>query len=346
MTSTLFGTPAALGEILRRLPAADAAAAQAAAERQCQLTKPPGALGRLEGLAVFLAGWQGMPRAGRVQAIVFAGNHGVTAQGVSPYPAEVTAQMVANFRRGGAAVNALAGVAGADLDVVPLDLERPTADISIASAMPGDEALAAFNAGAAAVDTGADILVLGEMGIGNTTAAAALCAACHGGAGADWAGPGTGLDRDGISRKAAVIDRALARHRHGNAFETLASLGGRELCAIAGAVVAARLARIPVVLDGYVAGASIAPLVMEAPAILDHCLAGHLSAEPGHQKLLAFFNLSPLLSLRMRLGEGTGALLAVSILKAAAAAHNEMATFAEAGVSTEADAAAEESHVG
>ena len=335
MTAPLFRTAAALGEALRRLPAAGPAARRAAAERQDRLTKPAGALGRLEELAVFLAGWHGTPRAGPVQAIVFAGNHGVTARGVSPYPADVTGQMVANFRRGGAAVNALAAVADASLHVAPLDLDRPTADISVSPAMTEDEALAALNAGAAAVDRAADILVVGEMGIGNTTAASALCAACLGGTGADWAGPGTGLDGEGVARKAWVIDQALARHPAGDALHTLASLGGRELCAIAGAVVAARLNRIPVLLDGFVACAAIAPLAADAPAILDHCLAGHLSAEPGHRKLLSAFGLSPLLQMGMRLGEGTGALLAVPILKAAVAAHNGMATFAEAGVSTE-----------
>lgn len=336
MTAPLFAGPEALAETLRRLPIADPAAIEAAAERQSQLTKPPGALGRLEGVALFLAGWQGTPRADRVQAIVFAGNHGVTAQGVSPFPAEVTAQMVANFRSGGAAVNALAAATGAALSVVPLDLDRPTGDISLTSALTDDEALDALNRGAAAVDPAADIVVLGEMGIGNTTIAAALCAATYDSTGADWAGPGTGLSVQGIAHKAMVIDRALVRHGPGgDAFSDMASLGGRELCAIAGAVTAARLYRIPVLLDGFVVCAAIAPLVKQAPDILAHCIAGHMSAEPGHQKLLGLFGLKPLLDLRMRLGEGTGALLATAILKGAAATHNGMATFAEAGVATE-----------
>ncbi|MEN3949986.1 nicotinate-nucleotide--dimethylbenzimidazole phosphoribosyltransferase [Iodidimonas sp. SYSU 1G8] len=337
MSNRLFETPETLAHLLRQLPGADPASIERAAGRQGQLTKPPGALGRLEGLALFMAGWQGTPRADRVQAIVFAGNHGVTAQGISPFPAAVTAQMVANFRSGGAAVNALAGTVGADLSVVALELDRPTGDISEMPALSDDEVLAALNSGAAAVDEGTDILVLGEMGIGNTTVAAALCAASYGGAGADWAGPGTGMTGKGVAHKAAIVDRALARHGTAarDPFQTLASLGGRELCAIAGAIVAARLRRVPVLLDGFVVCAALAPLAAHSPDILAHCIAGHVSAEPGHRKLLAAFGLTPLLSLRMRLGEGTGALLAVSVLRGAVATHNGMATFAEAGVSSE-----------
>ena len=320
---------------------ADEAARAAARERQTQLTKPPGALGRLEDLAVWLAGWQGTlkPRVARVQAVVFAGNHGVTAQGVSPYPADVTAQMVANFQAGGAAINAMAEAFGYGLTVAPLDLDRPTRDFTTGPAMSEAETLHALNAGAAALAHDNDVVVLGEMGIGNTTVASALAAALFGGTGRDWAGPGTGLDAAGVSRKADVIDAALALHRdhcHG-AFETLRRLGGRELAAIAGAVLAARRRRIPVVLDGAVATAAVAPLAAATSDALAHCVAGHVSAEPAHRRLLELIGLPPLLDLEMRLGEGTGAALAVQILKAAAATHAHMATFSEADVSNRDD---------
>jgi nicotinate-nucleotide--dimethylbenzimidazole phosphoribosyltransferase len=200
--------------------------------------------------------------------------------------------------------------------------------------MSEEEVLEALNAGAQAVDPHADLLAFGEMGIGNTTIAGALAAAALGGVGADWAGPGTGLGAEGVAHKAAVIDEALSLHRSEarSAAECLRRLGGRETAAIAGAVVAARHRLIPVVLDGYVVTASIAPLFRENPAIAAHCLAGHCSAETAHAKLLAAIGLAPLLDLGMRLGEGTGATLAISVIRAAARAHNEMATFAEARV--------------
>lgn len=330
-----FDGPAAFDTALRTLPAADAQAREAAAVRQGLLTKPAGSLGRLEEIAVFMAGWQQRerPRIERGRAVVFAGNHGVVAQGVSAFPASVTAQMVANFERGGAAINALAASAGLTLRVVPLDLERPTKDFTSAAAMSEAECLDALNAGAAAIGD-ADLLVLGEMGIGNSTAAAALAAASFGGEGRDWVGPGTGVDSDGVSRKAAVVDAALLRHESGlNApFEILRRLGGREIVAIAGAVIAARHARVPVVLDGFIASAAVAPLAKAVPAIVEHLIAGHCSAEPGHRRLLDRLHLRPLLSLDMRLGEGSGAAVAVSVIRAALGAHAGMATFAEAGI--------------
>ncbi|WP_019516802.1 nicotinate-nucleotide--dimethylbenzimidazole phosphoribosyltransferase [Sphingomonas sp. Mn802worker] len=326
---------AAFEAALRDLPAADANARAAAEARQAQLTKPAGSLGRLEEIAIFMAGWQRVarPRIERGRAVVFAGNHGVVAQGVSAFPPAVTAQMVANFEAGGAAINALAGSAGLTLRVAPLDLDRPTADFTHAPAMSEAECLHALNAGAAAI-AGADLLVLGEMGIGNSTAAAALAAASFGGSGRDWVGPGTGVDSDGVARKASVVDAALAYHRGAldTPFGILRRLGGREIVAIAGAVVAARHARIPVVLDGFIASAAVAPLARTVPGIVDHLIAGHCSAEPGHRRLLDRLRLRPLLSLDMRLGEGSGAAVAVSVIRAALAAHNGMATFAEAGV--------------
>jgi nicotinate-nucleotide--dimethylbenzimidazole phosphoribosyltransferase len=325
-----------LRQRLAQLEPADAAAADAARRRQAGLTKPPGSLGRLETLAVWLAAWQGREPAvlGRVGALVFAGNHGVAARGVSAYPPAVTAQMVANFAAGGAAINQLCRTAGAGLTVVPLELDRPTADFCVAAAMSEAECLDALNRGVAAL-ADLDLVAVGEMGIGNTTSAAALCAALYGGTAASWAGPGTGLDADGMARKAAVIERALAHHRQAleDPLEVLRRLGGREIAAMAGAIVAARARRIPVLLDGLVAGAAAGVLQALAPDALDHCQAAHRSAEPAHGRLLEILGLRPLLDLDMRLGEASGAALAILLCRAALACHTGMATFAGAGVS-------------
>lgn len=334
---TAFATTAAFLAALRGLPQADVAARSAAIARQGELTKPPGSLGRLEDIAVFMAGWQGnpLPRLDRGSAVVFAGNHGIVARGVSAFPASVTAQMVANFEHGGAAINALSRAAGLDLKIVSLDLDRPTADFTQAPAMSEGECLAAINAGAAAVADAPDLVVLGEMGIGNSTTAAALCLASYGGSASDWVGPGTGVDGEGIARKIAVVETGVALHRDalGTPFEILRRLGGRELAAIAGAVVAARQAGVPVMLDGFICCSAVAPLAAACPDILAHCLAGHVSAEPGHRVLLERMGIEPLVSLGMRLGEASGAATATLLVRAALAVHAEMATFAEAGVS-------------
>lgn len=333
---TRFNSIAAFEAALANLPQSDEAARASATIRQAQLTKPMGSLGRLEEIAVFMAGWQRVerPRVANGRAVVFAGNHGVVARGVSAFPGEVTKQMVANFAAGGAAINALAAAAGLALTVVPLDLGRPTADFTTGPAMSETECLDALDAGAGAI-AGADLLVLGEMGIGNSTAAAALAAASFGGSGADWAGPGTGIDSAGVIRKAQAVDAALATHsgQLGNAFEILRRVGGREIAAIAGAIIAARHASVPVLLDGFIGTSAIAPLARTNPHIVAHCLAGHCSAEPGHRRLLDRLGLKPLLALDMRLGEGSGAAVATHIVRAALAAHDGMATFAEAGVS-------------
>ncbi|MCK8455332.1 nicotinate-nucleotide--dimethylbenzimidazole phosphoribosyltransferase [Sphingomonas faeni] len=334
---TAFATPAAFLAALHGLPQADATARSAAVARQGQLTKPTASLGRLEDIAVFMAGWQGnpLPRLDRGSAVVFAGNHGIVARGVSAFPASVTAQMVSNFEAGGAAINALSRAAGLELKIVSLDLDRPTVDFTQAPAMSEDECLAAINAGAAAVADVPDLVVLGEMGIGNSTTAAALCLASFGESASDWVGPGTGVDDEGIARKIAVVEAGVALHRDALAtpFEILRRLGGRELAAIAGAVVAARQAGVPVMLDGFICCAAIAPLAAACPDILAHCLAGHVSAEPGHRVLLERMGIEPLLSLGMRLGEGSGSATATLLVRAALAVHAEMATFAEAGVS-------------
>lgn len=319
------------------LPTASEPAIVAARDRQAQLTKPAGSLGRLEDVAVFMAGWQDHPhpQLDRVQAVVFAGNHGVAARGVSAFPVEVTTQMVGNFRAGGAAINVLARSAGAALSIVALDLDRPTGDIAGEAAMSEAECLEAVNVGAAAVQADTQLLLVGEMGIGNTTPAAALCAAAFGGNAAQWCGHGTGIDGAGLARKIEAVEQAVALHRPhcSDAFETLRRLGGREIAAMAGAMLAARLQRIPVLLDGFIACAAIAPIAAQHPTFMRHCLAAHCSAEAAHQLLLDCLGLEPLLRLDMRLGEGSGAALAVPLVRAALATHNEMATFAQAAVS-------------
>jgi nicotinate-nucleotide--dimethylbenzimidazole phosphoribosyltransferase len=335
-----FASLADLRDACRDLPAGDDAAAEEVARRDALLTKPPRSLGRLEDAVAWLARWQGRapPRLDRVDVLVFAGNHGVTAQGVSAFPAEVTAQMVENFASGGAAINQLARLAGANLRVHALSLDRPTADFTMAPAMDEETFLAAVASGYGAVATDCDLVCLGEMGIGNTTAAAAVAAALFGGGGARWAGRGTGIDEHGLARKRMVIDKALARHAGllGDPLALAAALGGRELAAVLGATLAARRQRIPVVLDGFVSTAAAAPLMKLNPDALAHAMAGHVSAEAGHRMLLDELALSPLLDLGMRLGEGSGAALAVLILRAALACHLGMATFAEAKVSDKA----------
>ncbi len=338
MTSSPFALTdlGAIASLAANLPGADAAAAAAARLRQASLTKPPGSLGRLEELAEFMASWQGTPRPEivKAQALVFAGNHGVCAQGVNPYPQAVTAQMVANFEAGGAAINQLCAVTGAELSVIALDLDQPTADFTQGPAMTSAECLNALNRGAAAVDRDTSILVLGEMGIGNSTVAAALMTALFPGEAVDWVGPGTGSDAAGIARKISAIEKGLGLHAKLPAMATLAAFGGREQAAICGAILGARASRIPVILDGFICTAAAAVLFAADPRFLDHCLVGHASAEPGHRRLLLAIGKQPVLEFDMRLGEGSGAALALGILRAALACHNGMATFGEAGVSS------------
>jgi nicotinate-nucleotide--dimethylbenzimidazole phosphoribosyltransferase len=325
-----------LRALLADLPDGDDSAAAAIAERQSRLTKPQGSLGRLEELVAWLGRWQGRetPSLDEVSVLVFAGNHGVVARGVSAYPASVTAQMVANFERGGAAINQICKSVGAKLRVIPLKLDAPTGDFTEKQAMSEAEFIEAVAAGYDAVPGSADLLCLGEMGIGNTTAASALAASLLGGGGERWAGRGTGLDDSGLARKREAIDAGLKRHRTHHADPLAASMifGGRELAAILGATLAARRHRIPVLLDGFVATAAAAPLARLNPSALDHAQVAHCSAEAGHHGLCAELGLRPILDLDMRLGEGSGAALSVSVLRAALACHLDMATFDEAGV--------------
>jgi nicotinate-nucleotide--dimethylbenzimidazole phosphoribosyltransferase len=323
--------------LLDDLPPPDEEAAAAVRARDEKLTKPPGALGRLEHIAEWLARWQGRhaPRIERPVVVVFAGNHGVVNQGVAAYPQAVTRQMVANFQAGGAAVNQICKCFDLGLKVFELALETPTRDITEAAAMDEAECAATMAYGMEAVAGGADLLCIGEMGIGNTTIAAAICHGLYGGDPADWVGPGTGVDAEGLKRKADAVARAVALHKAHlkDPLEVLRRLGGRELAAMAGAILAARHAKVPVLIDGYVASAAAAILHAVTPNALDHCLAAHRSAEPAHRRLLERLGQEPLLDLGMRLGEGSGAALAAAIVKAAADLHNGMATFESAGVS-------------
>jgi nicotinate-nucleotide--dimethylbenzimidazole phosphoribosyltransferase len=323
--------------LLTHLPGPDLEAGGATATREAQLTKPAGALGRLEELTAWLATWQGRhpPRIDHPRTVVFAGNHGVAARGVSAYPAAVTAQMVQNFIAGGAAVNQLCRVIDADLRVYEMNLDTPTGDIVDGPAMSEEECARAIAYGMMAVEPGIDALAVGEMGIANTTVAAALCLALFGGEAAEWTGPGTGIAGAALEQKRAVVAAAVTRHRRepGDPFETLRRLGGLEFAAMVGAILAARMGRVPVVLDGFCSGAAAAVLYAADPRALDHCVAGHVSAEPGHRRLLERIGQRPLLDLGMRLGEASGATLALALLKAAVACHTGMATFADSGVS-------------
>jgi len=333
---TIFANLESLRAACRDLPDGDASAALAVVTHQAELTKPPGSLGRLEELAAWLARWQGRPVPGldMVSVLVFAGNHGVTARGVSLYPPPVTAQMVANFSRGGAAINQIAATVGAALRVVPLALDEPTADFTQAPAMDAPAFLDAVRIGYEAVAPGTDLLCLGEMGIGNTTVGAAVAAALFGGGGVRWAGRGTGVDDAGLTRKRAAIDAGVTRHAAllDDPLAVAMALGGRELAAILGATLAARHRRVPVMLDGFICTAAVAPLARLHPGALDHTQVAHVSAEMGHRDLAAELGKAPLLDLGMRLGEGSAAALAVSLLRAAVACHTGMATFAEAAV--------------
>ena len=329
-----FATLSEFRQTLEAQGGPDMASIAGAKERNSQLTKPPGALGRLEDLAIWYAGWRDTdrPTITSPQVIIFAGNHGVCAQGVSAFPPEVTVQMVANFEHGGAAINQLVKSVGATLNVHALDLDMPTQDFTVAPAMSEGEVILALTIGWNAVDPQSDLLVVGEMGIGNTTSAAAVVAAVLEGTAQDWTGRGTGVDDDGLARKTDVVARGLALHDTTDPLKALRGLGGRELAAMAGAIAAARAHRIPVILDGFICSAAAATLEKAVEGALDHAIAGHLSAEGAHRKLLDALGKEPILSLGLRLGEGSGGTLAIGVLRAAVACHSDMATFAEAGV--------------
>jgi len=331
-----------LHALLGNLPAPNLLAHDAATSRNNVLTKPEGSLGRLEEIALWLATWQGNkvgdkngPRFEKAKVCLFAANHGVTQQGVSAYPAAVTQQMVLNFRAEGAAINQICKTYGLDFEIHELSLEKPTQDFTQAPAMSEEECADAIAYGRSTVSSHLDLLCFGEMGIGNTTSAAAIYAALFGGDISLWIGRGTGLDDEGLLRKRKAIEAGLALHhdRLTDPLEVLRCLGGREIAAMAGAILEARLKRVPVILDGYIVTAAAAILHALEATSLDHCLAGHVSPEGAHADVLIKLRKKPLLDLGMRLGEGSGAAMAAGIVKAAVACHRGMATFAGAGVS-------------
>jgi nicotinate-nucleotide--dimethylbenzimidazole phosphoribosyltransferase len=347
-----------LGDTIAAVAPRDAGAERAARERLDQMTKPPGSLGALEDVAAQLAGIAGAcpaPLPAPATVAVFAGDHGVHAQGVTPWPQEVTAQMVANFAAGGAVVNAFAGEVGATVVVVDVGVAAPlepaagfldrkvrpgTADLAVGPAMTLEEARRAVEVGievATSLAPGSGCLVTGDMGIANTTASAALVCAFTGAAPASATGRGTGVDDPTLARKVDVVGRAVTRvpdrpTTPAAALTALAEVGGLEHAALAGFVLGAAAARVPVLLDGVIAGSAALVAAALCPPALDYAVAGHLSAEPGHRIALDFLGLRPLLGLDLRLGEGTGALLALPLVAGAARALRDVATFDSAGV--------------
>lgn len=324
-----------LARLLRDLPGPDHVTAEQVARRGAANLRPTGALARLEEVAAWLAGWQRTtsPRVDRPRVIVFGADHGVAAEGVSAYPAEVTGLMVEALDREVATVSALARQAGAGLDLVDVGIGAPTGNIRTEDAMTAEEFDAAVEAGAAAVDrTDADLLIVGEIGIGNTTPAAAVTAAVLGGEPGEWAGPGTGVRGSALANKRAVVREAVDRVGPVGPIEALRRLGGKELAAMAGATVAARRRGLPMLLDGFIATASVVPLERTVAGALDHCLAGHSSAEPGHRRQLEAIGKHPLLALDLRLGEGSGAVIAIPIVQLACTAVVDVATREEFGI--------------
>jgi nicotinate-nucleotide--dimethylbenzimidazole phosphoribosyltransferase len=321
--------------LLDGLPGSDQAARAGAAERASRVLRPAGALARLDEVAVWLAGWQrtDRPAVREPAALVFAADHGVVAESVSAYPPSATASVVKAIEEGVATSSVLAELAGVDLVLVDVGVGLPTGNVAREPALSEERFLECLEAGREAVASRrTDLLVLGEMGIGNTTVAAAVSATLFGGSAADWTGPGAGLDAEGMAHKTNVVERARRRTGSTGPFDVLRDLGGAELVAMAGAVIEARRRSIPVVLDGYVVTATAAPLAVARRGALDHCLAAHRAAEPGHGRLLDRLGMRPLLDLEMRLGEGSGALLAVPLIRMAAAAVTQVATLDEWGV--------------
>lgn len=334
----------------------DAAAMELARTRQQQLTKPAGSLGRLEDIAVQIAGITGHPSPviARKAVIIMAGDHGVTNEAVSAYPSAVTLQMVYNFLQGGAAINALAHYVGAKVIVVDVgvaaDISHPdllsrkvafgTANMALEPAMTRAQMLEAIQVGIdvfdAQLDQGIDLVATGDMGIGNTTASSAITAALLQTPVARVTGRGTGIDDEQLAHKIQVIEKALARHAPNpqDPFDVLMKVGGLEIAGLVGVIVAAASRRVPVVIDGFISGAAALLAVELHPLTREYLFAGHVSVERGHHLILERLGLSPLLDLKLRLGEGTGAVLAMSLIEAALHTHSEMATFEEAGVST------------
>lgn len=319
-----------------RLPAPDEVARRAVRARTSRVLRPSGALARLDACAGWLAGWQrtDTPEVSSPACLVMVADHGVTVEGVSAYPSDVTKAMLRALEEGAATACVLADSLGVRLQAVDVGVGHPTGNLRIEDALPPERFAGCWEAGRDAVRAiPCDLLVLGEMGIGNTTAAAAVCATLMGGPVEKWVGRGTGLDDAGIARKVRVVEEARARLPRGlSALEVLRRVGGAEMAAIAGAAVEARLRSVPVILDGFVVTASVAPLEVASPGALAHCRAGHVSQEPGHRVLLDKLGMRPLLDLDLRLGEGSGGILAVPLLRAAAAAATRVPTFEEWGL--------------
>jgi nicotinate-nucleotide--dimethylbenzimidazole phosphoribosyltransferase len=349
-----------LGNLLRQIEPLDVDWMRRAETHQASLTKPPGSLGRLEELANRVVTIQRSltPKVERARIVVFAADHGVTAEGVAPYPSAVTGQMVANFLAGGAGVNALARVAGAEVHVVDIGVASDlghvaglrqrrvaagTRNMAREPAMTRDQADSALAVGLEmgrdAIAADVDMIGLGEMGIGNSTAASAVTAALTGLPVAAVTGRGTGTDDAMLAHKISVIEQVIQRHRPdpADAFDILTKVGGFELAGLAGVVLATAAGRKVVVTDGFIATAAAALAVRMCPAAAEYLFAAHRSPEPGHTALLTMIGQEPLLDLRMRLGEGTGAALAFVVIRAAVAAFTEMATFASAGVNNRSD---------
>lgn len=321
--------------LIAQMPAASDECVALIRQRNAELVKPVGSLGRLEAIVEWLAAWQGrsQPRIDRPTVVVFAANHGVAARNVSASPAAATRQMLETYAAGGGAINQICATHGLGFKVFDLALDIPTADIAQDAALDEKAAAATFAFGMEAISGGVDLLCLGEMGAGGEVSAAAIFAALYGGAGADWITPGSG-DEAMRARQIAAVDAALALHRNhvADPLELMRRLGGREICAIAGAIVAARMERVPVILDGLGVTAAAAILHRMNPAALDHCIAGHVAPQNGHAAALQKLGMTPLLDLGIALGEASGAALAAGVVRAALACHVDMATRAQAGV--------------
>jgi nicotinate-nucleotide--dimethylbenzimidazole phosphoribosyltransferase len=324
-----------LASALAAMPGPDLDASAAVRERASRVLRPTGAFARLDDVAGWLAGWQrrDRPSVDHPACIVFAGDHGVTRRGVSAYPPAITGEMLRAMRDGAATSSVLANRLGVELVVVDVGVGDPTNDLSEEAALTEERFAKSYQAGRDAVAAlPTDLLVLGEMGIGNTTAAAAVCTAVFGGVAEDWTGRGTGVDEPTYARKLDAVRRGAQRASALSPIEVMRHVGGAELVAMASAAVEARRRSIPVLLDGFVVTAAVAPLDVIAPGALDHCLAAHVSSEPGHRLLLEKLGKQPLLDLDLRLGEGSGALMALPLVGLACAAVSDVATFEEWGI--------------
>lgn len=326
--------------LVKSMPGPDEEALMKVRARDAELTKPAGSLGRLEDIAEWLAAWSGKapPKITRPMVAIFATAHGVAEEGVSAFPSAVNKQMVENFAAGGAAINQICRANDIGLKVFDLAVEMPTPSITSEDALDEANCAATMAYGMEALAGGIDLVCLGEMGIGNTTVAAAVLNGLFSGSAEDWIGRGTGVDDAGLARKREAVDTAVARlNGEKDPLEVLRRVGGREIAAMAGLIIAARLQRVPLIVDGFVTTAAAAVVYAMDPDGLDHCLFAHVSAEQAHVRALEHMGKDALFDFGMRLGEGTGAALATGVVKAAAEVHSGMATFSDAGVAGKSD---------